>query len=71
MFKKAGLNISKLELLNLVTQFKDNLPNQEYGYDFTVVEGYTQSAGKFPSTLGDAILIDCNTINHLVIAQFR
>ena len=41
------------------------MPELQPNHNLTVVERFEKAAGKFPSTIGDAILIDCNTINHL------
>lgn len=39
-------------------------------HNYTVVEAFDAPAGKFPSTLGDVILIDCKSAPNLIRSTY-
>ena len=39
--------------------------------NFTVVEGFEAPEGKFPTTLGDAVMIDCNQAKSMIFDSYQ
>lgn len=33
-----------------------------FSFNYTVVEGFDQSLGKFPNTLGNVAIVDCHSV---------
>lgn len=57
----------KVPLSTLLKIADDNTPyGIEFNHMFTVVESFDEPAGKYPSTLGEVLLVDCNSANNII-----